>query len=100
MKKRFRNYKEVLHNNLRDDESAYLYLKEALKDEDPTVFLLALKDVFEAQELKMTDVAQQANLSRENLYRILSKKGNPKLNNFKSILNAVGYQLSLEPLKR
>lgn len=100
MKRKFRNYKEILLEKLRDDQAAYLYLKEALKDEDPTVFLLGLKDVLEAQELKMTDIAQRANVSRENLYRILSPRGNPKLNSIKSILHAVGYDLSIQPIKR
>jgi len=100
MKRQFRDYQEKLIQDLQDPELASLYLNEALKDEDPCMFLLALKNVCEAQGEEMTTLAREARISRENLYRILSKKGNPKLNNIISLLNAVGFQLSVLPLKR
>ena len=97
MKKEFRDYQEKLLQDLQDPELASEYLSEALKDEDPRIFLLALKNVCEAQGEEMTDLARRTKVSRENLYRILSKKGNPKLNNIMSLLNAVGFQLSVLP---
>lgn len=100
MKREFRDYQEKLIQDLQDPEEASLYLNEALKDEDPRVFLLALKNVCEAQGETMTALARQAKISRENLYRILSQKGNPKLNNTVSLLNAVGFQLSVSPLRK
>ena len=100
MKRQFRDYQEQLIQNLQDPELASLYLSEALKGEDPCMFLLALKNVCEAQGEEMTALAKEANISRENLYRILSKKGNPKLNNIISLLNAVGFQLSVLPYKK
>ncbi len=48
IKRQFRNYQEKLLQDLQDPELASLYLSEALKDEDPRVFLLALKNVHEA----------------------------------------------------
>ena len=100
MKREFRDYQEKLIQDLQDPEEASLYLNEALKDEDPRVFLLALKNVCEAQGETMAALARQAKISRENLYRILSKKGNPKLNNVISLLNAVGFQLSVSPYRK
>lgn len=100
MKRQFRDYQEKLIQDLQDPKLASAYLNEALKDEDPRIFLLALKNVCEAQGEEMTDLARRTKLSRENLYRILSKKGNPKLNNIISLLNAVGFQLSVFPHKR
>lgn len=97
MKRKFRDYQEKLIQDLQDPEEASLYLNEALKDEDPRVFLLALKNVCEAQGEAMASLARQTKISRENLYRILSKKGNPKLNNVISLLSAVGFQLSVSP---
>lgn len=79
MKKKLRSYQEKLLEDLRDPELAHHYLNEALADEDPRMFLLALKNVHEAQSRHMADLAQKTKLSRENLYRILSKKGNLKL---------------------
>lgn len=95
IKREFGDYQEKLIQDLQDPEEASLYLNEALKDEDPRVFLLALKNVCQAQEEAMTSIAQQAKISRENLYRILSKRGNPKLNNVVSLLSAIGFQLSV-----
>jgi probable addiction module antidote protein len=100
MKRQFRDYQEQLIQDLQDPELASLYLSEALKDENPCMFLLALKNVCAAQGEAMTALAKEAKVSRENLYRILSKKGNPKLNNIISLLNAVGFQLSVLPYKK
>ncbi len=100
MKKKLRSYQEKLLEDLRDPELAHHYLNEALADEDPRMFLLALKNVHEAQGGQMTDLAQKTNLSRENLYRILSKKGNPKLSSIISLLSAVGFSLAVQPTKK
>jgi probable addiction module antidote protein len=95
MGKRSVNYEEELYKILEDPAKAQAYLNASLNDEDPRVFLLALKDVIEAQS-KISNVAKEANLSRENLYRILSKKGNPKLTSIQSVLNAVGLNLAVQ----
>lgn len=100
VKREFRDRQEKLIEDLQDPELATLYLNEALKDEDPRMFLLALKNVCEAQGEGMTSLAKQAKISRENLYRIMSRKGNPKLDNVVSLLSAVGFQLSVSPLKK
>ncbi len=98
MKKRiFRTYEEKLMEDLQDVDRAIGYLNEALMDEDPRVFLLALKDVYAAQDIDMTELARKTDLSRENLYRILSPKGNPKLTSIISLLNAVGFSLAIQP---
>ena len=101
MKKRvFRNYQDKLMHDLQDPKLASAYLNEALTDEDPRIFLLALKNVYEASGEEMTKLAKKTNLSRENLYRILSKKGNPKLTSMISVLNAVGFSLAVQPHKK
>ena len=48
-KRQFRSYEEKLLQDLQDPELAYHYLNEALADEDPRIFLLALQNVHEAQ---------------------------------------------------
>ncbi len=49
MKRHFRDYQEKLLQDLHDPELASAYLSEALKDENPCIFLHALKNVCEAQ---------------------------------------------------
>ena len=99
MKNRLRDYQETLLEVLQDPDEAQAYLNACLMDEDPRVFLLALKDVLQARGGDMATLAKRANLNRENLYRMLSEKGNPKLTSIIAVLNAVGLHLSVQPYK-
>ena len=100
MKKRLIDYQEKLLEALQDPKEARAYLNAALMDEDPRVFLLALKNVLQAQGGDMSNLARKANLNRENLYRILSKKGNPKLTSIIAVLNVVGFSLAVQPHRK
>ena len=100
MKKKHKDFQEYLLKTLKDPKEARAYLNVALADEDQRVFLLALKDVLEAQGGDMTLLAEQANLNRENLYRMLSEKGNPKLTSLKSVLHVLGLDLAVQPHKK
>lgn len=99
MTKNYREYNELLLEQLQDPELVLLYLNEAFHDEDQRVFLLALKNVLEAQGGDMTAVAQEANLSRQNLYKVLSAKGNPTLTSLRSVLHTLGFELAIQPFK-
>jgi len=70
------------------------YLNAALEDGSQEVFLMALKDVANAKGI--SEVARETKLNRENLYRILSTQGNPKLRSLSSVLLSVGLKLSVE----
>lgn len=84
----------------KDPALAEEYLAEALEDREcPEVFLLALRRVAEAHGFGMSKLAAKTKLNRENLYRMLSKKGNPKIENISAVLNALGFQLTIK-LKR
>ncbi|MCB0321186.1 MAG: putative addiction module antidote protein [Bdellovibrionales bacterium] len=90
-----KSYREGLIDRLRVSEELQLeHLSSALEDDMPDVFLLALRDVVEARGLAR--FAEEADLNREHLYRILSKDGNPKLDSFFKILKALGFSLSLK----
>lgn len=99
-KRKFRDYQEKLIQDLQNSKLASIYLNEALMDEDPHIFLLALKNVIQAQNKEMTALARKTKISRENLYRILSKKGNPKFTNIVALLDAAGYTLAVQPHKK
>lgn len=91
-----KSYKELLHKRLKSPEEAAAYLNAALEDEDPGVFLVALRDIAEANG-GMTYLAREAHLNRETLYRTLSKKGNPTLVNLRTLLGTIGLEISICP---
>ena len=89
-----KNYKEHLLEQLQDSEEAAAYLNAALQDDDSHAFLLALRDIAEAQG-GMSRLAKQSELNRENLYRTLSVRGNPRFFNLLAVLDAFGLELSI-----
>ena len=91
---RSRSYKEHLDESLQNPEEAVGYLNAALEDDDPRVFLLALRDVADAHG-GLSWLSQESNLNRESLYRTLSSRGNPRLNSLKAVLDAMGLHLSV-----
>ena len=90
-----KNYKEHLLEQLQDPKEAAAYLNAALYDDDPHAFLLALRDIAEAKG-GMGWLADQSDLNRENLYRTLSLKGNPRFFNLLAVLDAIGLELSIQ----
>ena len=70
------------------------YLNLCLDDSDSGVFLLALRDVARAYG-GMAQLAQKTGLNREALYNAFSKRGNPKLLNLESLLDAMGFRLKI-----
>ncbi len=93
MPRHSRSYKSELYKSLQNDAGALLYLQVALEESVPD-FLKALRHVAEAR--KISALAEASNLNRENLYRILSEDGNPRLNSLAAILKALGFKLSVE----
>jgi len=80
---------------------AEAYLAAAMEDEEnPDVFLLAVRDVAEAHGMSMAKLAGSAGLHRVNLYRTLSSKGNPKMDSLNAILSAMGFKLTVKLKKR
>lgn len=90
-----RDFNEYLNARLQDRKLALDYLNEALNDEDERVFLLALKDVIAAQGGDISALAREAKLNRQNIYRMLSKKGNPRWDSLTSLFNVLGLQMQL-----
>lgn len=95
MRRQTKDYKEDLLERLQDQEYAAAYLNAALLDADPKVFLIALKDVTDARGEGVAELAKKTHLNRESLYRTLSERGNPRLNNLCLILEALGLHLSI-----
>ena len=84
---------ELIRN---DEEMQIEYLKASFEDncDMPEAILLAIRHVAEARGFK--HFAETADLNRENLYRVLSEGGNPRLDTFFKIMNALGLRLRVE----
>ena len=90
-------YEEILSRDLQDPEEAAAYLNAALEDASENgadVFLLALRDVAKARGMRQ--LALDTQLSRESLYRTLSRKGNPRFSTLEAVLESVGLKLAVE----
>jgi len=93
MSKLTKSYQESLLQALQNPQDAAEYLTAALEDGDSAVFLLALRNVADAQGMKT--VARKAQLNRENLYRMLSEQGNPQLGSLTALLDALNLRLAI-----
>ncbi len=60
-----------------------------------SAILSALKQIALAQG--MNNVSKRAGIGRVTLSRALSKKGNPRMDTFMSIINAMGLNLNFSP---
>lgn len=74
------------------------YLNAAFEDGDPELIAAALGDVARAKG--MSKVAKTAGVSREALYKSLSKEGDPKLTTLLGVAKALGVKLSAVPKKK
>ena len=91
-----KNYDEFLREQLRDPELAAAYLTDALEDDSPELFLIALRNVAEAHG-GIAAIAEATHLNRQTMYRTLSSEGNPTFATLLTILRAVGMNLSFTP---
>ncbi len=97
MRKRTVPYEDILYRDLQDPEEAAAYLNAALDDDSgmgSDIFLLALRDVAKARGIR--HLAQDAQLSRESLYRTLSRNGNPRFSTLEAVLESLGLKLAVE----
>ena len=78
---------------LDDPEAIAAYMTDALESDDPAFITDALGVVARARG--MSQVAQEAGLSRESLYRALSVNGNPEFTTVLHVLRALGLQFSV-----
>jgi probable addiction module antidote protein len=94
------SYHDELIDSLKNPREANLYLRIAMEeyqeDGNSEVLLVALRNIAEARG-GMSQLARKIRLNRQNLYNVLSKKGNPTLASFGLILKGLGYRLVIKP---
>jgi probable addiction module antidote protein len=77
------------------DEDMAAYLEVALQEGDPALIAAALGDITRAKG--MTQIAREAGLGRESLYKALSAEGNPEFATIMKVVSALGLQLHATP---
>ena len=82
-------------DHLKTDEDMAAYLEAALEEGDPALVAAALGDIARAKG--MTQVARDAGLGRESLYKSLSPAGNPEFATILKVVSALGLQLHAAP---
>ncbi len=90
------DYKKYILEELQDKEYAAGYLTACYED-SIEVFLIGLRDVVEVHG-GVRAMAAATELNRENLYKLLSEDGNPKLSSLQSILKTLGFTISVNVL--
>jgi probable addiction module antidote protein len=93
MKASVSHEKRVVEELRADPGFAREYLKVALEEEAPAVIQVVLRHL--AMAYGMADVAREAGMSRESLYRSLSPKGNPTLRTIEAVAKVLGAKVTL-----
>ena len=78
---------------LDNDESIAGYLEAAFETDDPAFIAKAFGVVARAKG--MTQIAKDAGLSRESLYRSLGENGNPEFSTVLKVAKALGLRLAV-----
>ena len=81
---------------LDDDEAIAEYMTAVLETDDPDLLLLALSDVARAKG--MTQVAKDAGLGRESLYKALAPGAKPRFETVIKVARALGLRFTAQPV--
>jgi probable addiction module antidote protein len=81
---------------LSDDAAIAEYMTAVLEAEDPDLLLLALGDVARAKG--MAQVAKDAGLGRESLYKALAPGAKPRFDTVLKVARALGVKFTAKPV--
>jgi probable addiction module antidote protein len=81
---------------LDNDEVIAAYLTAALADDNPDVFIAALGDVAKARG--MSQIAKDASLGRESLYKTLAPGAKPRFETIAKLINSLGVRIAIVPM--
>lgn len=83
--------------HLETAEDMAAYLDAALEDGDTTLIVAALGDIARAKG--MSQIAREAGLGRESLYKALSTTGNPEFATILKVVRALGLQFRVQAMR-
>jgi probable addiction module antidote protein len=81
---------------LTDDAAVAEYVTAVLETDDPDLLLLALADIARARG--MAQIAKDAGLGRESLYKALTPGAKPRFDTVLKVARALGVRLSAHPV--
>lgn len=100
--RKMRTWRECLIEQISDRKSAIAYLQAILEDyqiyKNPTVVQRSLRTVVEAQG-GVSELAKQIGIDPQILSKMISNEEIPLIDALGSVLRALGYQLSIQPIK-
>ena len=100
--RKMRTWRECLIEQLADRKSAIAYLQAILEDyqiyKNPAVVQRSLLTVLEAQG-GVFELAKQVDMDPQILSKIISNADTPLIDAVGIVLKALGYQLSIQPIK-
>lgn len=95
-----RSHDDAMVELFRDDPAAAAAtLNAILADGDQGELLVTLRQMAKAVG-GVSAVAKASELNATQLYRTLSKRGNPELRSLTALLRTMGFRLAVEPLER
>jgi probable addiction module antidote protein len=80
---------------LDNEETIAAYLSASLEEDDPEMFLVAIKTVARARG--MTQLAKDTGMGRESLYKALAPGAKPRYDTILKVLRALGVTLHATP---
>jgi probable addiction module antidote protein len=85
--------------HLRDEDDIRMYIAAAQEEApDDAAFMAAvLGDV--ARSRNMAELARETGISRETLYKVTRGEGNPTIETVGKLARALGFRLTLEPMR-
>ncbi|HXV28299.1 MAG TPA: addiction module antidote protein [bacterium] len=94
-----KNYDVFLKRQLQDKQIASEYLNAALESGSLDEFLVALRNVAQAQR-GIGELSAVTKLNRQSMYKMLSEDGNPTLASLLPLLKALGIRLTFFPIQK
>ena len=80
---------------LESEEDIAAYLTAIMEEGDPALLQAALGDIAKARG--MTEIAREANVGRESLYKSLSETGNPSFRTIVKVAASLGLEIAFKP---
>ncbi|GGC67933.1 addiction module antidote protein [Chelatococcus reniformis] len=81
-----------IQDHIKTPEDQVRYLEAALEDGDPEGTAIALGDIAKARGV--TNIAKEAGLSRETIYKAFKPGGNPTLETLTKTVKVLGLRLT------